>query len=167
MLLLPLFFSSSVTPRSSLSPLRLTVSIYSSAFSSPFPILSVSSTREGRIADVFTIVVSLDRKVRRGCRYRACSLPISFLRALFSAPRLSFHLSYRGRFWSLRAPRIQSRAIISRFSIFVTIASPIAYASTTRSTSNHTISILIFNKVQYHALFYAKIACMRYLNCRG
>lgn len=54
---------------------------------SPFPILSVSSTREGRIADVFTIVVSLDRKVRRGCRYRACSLPISFLRAPSCAPR--------------------------------------------------------------------------------
>lgn len=44
---------------------------------SPFPILSVSSTREGRIADVFTIVVSLDRKVRHGCRYRACALSLS------------------------------------------------------------------------------------------
>lgn len=46
---------------------------------SPFPILSVSSTREGRIADVFTIVVSLDRKVRHGCRYRTCALFLFYL----------------------------------------------------------------------------------------
>lgn len=55
---------------------------------SPFPILSVSSTREGRIADVFTIVVSLDRKVRHGCRYRACSLTLSlsfFVSSFFPA----------------------------------------------------------------------------------
>lgn len=104
------------SPRPTLLFASLSLSIH---LPSPFPILSVSSTREGRIVDVFTIVVSLDRKVRRGCRYRACSLPISFLRA--SPPPLStpfFPFVYSIAVVSDRCARgeSESRAVISRYS---------------------------------------------------
>jgi len=121
----------------------------------PFPILSVSSTREGRIADVFTIVVSLDRKLRRGCRYRACFLSLSlsfflflsFALSLFPRPSFlprpfsslpsilswSFLIVARGE----REKERESKAaevVIPRFSIFVTIARPLPSA---RSRSFH------------------------------
>jgi len=121
---------------------RLAVSIYSSAlpFSYPFGIFS---TREGRIADVFTIVVSLDRKLRRGCRYRACflscssPLSVSFLSRPFSSlpsiPSWSFLIVAREERQRERESEggegggesKTAEVVIPRFSIFVTLARPL------------------------------------------
>lgn len=100
-----------------------------------FPILSVSSTREGRIADVFTIVVSLDRKVRRGYRYRACSLPISFLRARPSPPTSRFFPSILSRSFLIVArrenPKPRSNSSDFRY-LSRLLLQPRAYASAIR-----------------------------------